>query len=659
MKFIDQELYDDIKSGTNIVSGEEYSQIVYAISNLAAEMVIKTLGPYGSTTIIDDSTFTYPSKDGWACLRNLRFNDPIYNTIYNTIKQISFSIVEKVGDGTTSALIGANAFLKEIFDYKENNEFRQVDFLNTLEKVRDKVISNLKASPELKRIDRDGNFDDIRKVAYISSNSNDKLSDIIQKIYQETKNPHIHVSLDHGYELGYEIQEGYKFDAHALNLKAYANNDDGTCKKVDKKIMVAIFDHNVTYNEHGEIVTTLSKFANQINSEIIILAPHFDDIITNIIGTTINSFLQRQLIPNIMMVQVPLSMDIHRKYLSDIVMLTNSQVFDYGKVRAFNVMMHNINAQNEDEKIEDSLLNIDQYKFESPTDLIETCIGEIRSITVGNGYAILQDYNKVVNPDLFKATMKEVEDEYLKLKEKTNKQTTSLTKDFMNAQLRYIKLTGKMGVIKVGGVSELEKHCLKDSVDDAVLACKSAFENGYIRGLYLTTMKIIRDMLIDGDTPKLEREILAMLFNVFYEISLSVLRNKYSDDVKRVVKCQTFTKYYFTNSEILDTAIFNDYGYNLVTEELEPIDELTVINSVSTDIEILNAMISILSLMLTSSQFISINRMYDRKVGRRQVLDQKIKDQEELASAITRGILNVLNKEGIEMNKFLNSLINE
>lgn len=643
MNYIDNDIYEDIKSGTNIVSGEEYSQILYAISQLAADMVVKTLGPYGSTTIIDDSNFTYPSKDGWACLRNLRFNDPIYNTIYNTIKQISFSIVQKVGDGTTSALIGANEFLNAILTYKQNNEFRQVDFLNKLEKIRDKIIDRLLTSNELHMVDKDGDYSDIRRVAYISSNSNDKLSDIIQKIYQETANPHIYVSLDAGPDLKYEIQEGYRFESHVLNHKVYINDDNGTCVKKNTKILVAIFDHNVTYNEHGNIVSALSRYASSINGEIIIIAPHFDDIITNIIGTSINSFLQRQQIPNIMMMQVPLSMDIHRKYLSDIVLLTNAQVFDYGKVRACNIMIHNETHAIE-EKIEDALLNIDQYKFETPEDLIKTCLGEIRTIIVGSTYSILKDYESIVNPELFKTTMKEVENEYLSLKEKSNKQAIVLNKDFMDAQQRYVKLTGKMGVIKVGGVSELEKHCLKDSVDDAVLACKSAYENGYIRGLNLTTISVINQVQQET-SDELEIDILHMLKDVFTNMSLSVLRNKYSDDVKRRVKMHNdFGVFNLSNTEIIDYAIQMNYGYNLVNEEFETIEDITVINSVSTDVEILKAMISILSLILTSSQFVSINRMYDRKSGRRQLFEQKIEDQKEMTEAIVDTIIDTLKR---------------
>ena len=101
-ELMDKTLYEDIKYGTNIVTGKEYLDTMLTIADVASEMVVKTLGPYGKTTIIDDGTFTYPTKDGWSVLKRLRFNDPIYNTLYGVLKQVSFDIVN------TTMLISAD-----------------------------------------------------------------------------------------------------------------------------------------------------------------------------------------------------------------------------------------------------------------------------------------------------------------------------------------------------------------------------------------------------------------------------------------------------------------------------------------------------------------------------------------------------------------------
>ena len=68
--YIDKGLYEDIRYGTNIISDKEYLDTIITIADTAADMVVKTLGPYGKTTIIDDGMFTYRTKDGWSILKN-------------------------------------------------------------------------------------------------------------------------------------------------------------------------------------------------------------------------------------------------------------------------------------------------------------------------------------------------------------------------------------------------------------------------------------------------------------------------------------------------------------------------------------------------------------------------------------------------------------
>lgn len=647
MKNFDQSLYDDIKNGTNIISGEEYQQIISAVAKVASDMVVKTLGPYGSTTIMDDGNFTYPSKDGWASINRLRFSDPVYNTIFGVIKQTSFSIVNRVGDGTTSALVGATAFLDAMFkrDWATGDGFRQVDFLNELTAAQDEIIERLLASDEIHTIDKNGDYSDIYRIALISSNGNKKMAEMIQHLYQETANPNIYVTLNPASEMTYEIQTGYKFDCNALMHKAYVNSDDNTCHKSNTRTMVAIFDANVTYNEHAEMISMLSRMAGQ--RDIIIIAPYIDDITTTIVGTTINSFLQKNQVPNIMMLQVPLSMDIQRAYLSDIVLLTNAQVIDYGKVRAFNVMLHNI--KNPDEKIEDALLNIDQYKFDSPEDLLTACIGYIDTITVGSNYAIIENFGNIVNPTLYKQTIDEVSKTYAAAKVKANK-SSHLAKEYMEAHQRYVRLIGSLGVIKVGGNSELEKHCLKDAVDDAVLACRSAFENGYVRGMNLSMLQIIDDIVNDVEqNDQISGDVYAILKETFIAITKAVLCNKYSDNIRRLVSrtspdADGAALIECNNDGIIEYCLRNKCGYNLVTESFDYYDELTVINSVSTDIEILKAVVGILSLMLTSNQLLSVNRMCDRKLNHRQVMEQRMEDQKLMAGAVADALIERLSE---------------
>ena len=189
MNYIRESLYNEIASNSNVITGEEYRELVCGISQVASDMVVKTLGPYGATTVIDDGTgFTYPSKDGWSCLSKLQFTDPTYNTIFNMLKKISFNSVTTVGDGTTTAMVAANNFLRAMYtkfipninNKENNNSFRQADFIETTNKIYQKLENALINNKNIRHIDSEGDFSDIYKIAYVATNGNYEFAKIIQ-----------------------------------------------------------------------------------------------------------------------------------------------------------------------------------------------------------------------------------------------------------------------------------------------------------------------------------------------------------------------------------------------------------------------------------------------------------------------------------------------
>ena len=56
---VSQDFINDIKIGTNVIDGKEYKDTLQAVAEITCEIVMKTLGPYASTTVIDDGSSTY------------------------------------------------------------------------------------------------------------------------------------------------------------------------------------------------------------------------------------------------------------------------------------------------------------------------------------------------------------------------------------------------------------------------------------------------------------------------------------------------------------------------------------------------------------------------------------------------------------------------
>jgi len=675
---VTKEYIDDVKIGTNVVSGNEYKDTLEAVAEITCEMVTKTLGPYASTTVIDDGASTYSTKDGWSVVNRLRFGDSIENILFGFIKDISFSLNSKVGDGTTTAIVAANKFIKyfrslieEIRKDKSNrfHNLRQADLLKAITDTANDIIKELKSSDRVMHIESP---DDVYKLAYISTNGNDEISNIIKTIYAETSNPNIHVSLNVGGETRYEIENGYKLDAKLLNPSCHFNTSEETCELNDE-CKIVIFDHNVTYVKHYKLIQSLiNSVCNQPKPQtLVICAPYYDDIFSTVMAATIRKIVNGGQISPIILVQVPYSTTYQKCYVNDFAVLCETQIFDGTKLEMYTQMNKALSGEvDEDKTVQEVIASLmEASEFKTPEDIINCTIGKCRKLTIGSNFILLEKFRK--DTVMYKNTMDHITKEYEAAKTEADTKNNRITSTYSDAHMRLIKFTGQTGRILVGGDSELSCKCLKDAVDDAVLACRSAYENGYIRGLNLETLSVIHELReklkdSDGDDYQiaLYDKCLGMFYDVFTDMAIEVMYNKYindgvSMDEFKNLECwgtlgieglksprctgETWDIQSPVNTiaeDIIEICIIHGFEYNIVTETFGPAG-YSVVNSVSTDVEIIRATTSILSLLLSSNQLISINRQFDRNKG----LEDAEKREKRRYSNIAEGIVEVINRD--------------
>lgn len=666
---IKEEFINDIKIGTNIVDGAEYKDMLEAVAQITCDIVTKTLGPYASTTVIDDGASTYSTKDGWSVVNRIRFSDAIENILFGFIKDISFSLNSKVGDGTTTAIVAANTFIKKFRAWIEtarqdkNSAFhnlRQADLLKAIEEASVDIIEELKSEDRVKRIEKP---EDIYKIAYISTNGNEEISKMISDIYKETSNPNIHVTLNTGGETRYEIENGYKLDAKLLDAACHFNTSEETCELNDE-CKVVIFDHNVTYTKHYKLVQSLIKsICNQQEKPqmLVIMAPYYDEIFSSVMSATIRKIVNNGQISPVVLVQIPASTVTQKCYLNDFAVLCETQIFDANKLEMYTQMNKALSGEvDEDEKAQEVFKAlIEASDFKSPEDILDCSIGKARKLTIGKNFILLEKFRK--DTTMYKNTYDFITKEYEAAKAKADLNKNRINLSYSESHMRYIKFSGQTGTIFVGGDSELSCKCLKDAVDDAVLACKSAYEHGYIRGLNLETLSAI-NKLYESTTSnelsdQLRRACLKMFFEVFEELAISVMYNKYVDDGmsrEEFLEAPVWNNLWLGDTEklyrdnkdintpkaIISACISGNYEYNIVTEQFAPAG-YSVVNSVSTDIEVIKATTSILSLLLSSNQLVSINRQFDRE---KSIEDAEKREKRRYAN-IASGIIEEMQKK--------------
>ena len=682
-----EELKNEIRASLNLIESAEYKAILLAICETAAEVVTRTLGPYASTTVLDDGVNAFSTKDGWTVLDHLLLGDPVHSVLYNYIKRISFTLNSRVGDGTTTALVVANHFI-QLFDQmmaeirQINSRIRQAELIEKIESMKDLIITELNKDTHKHIIEDTGDgckFEDIYNIAYISSNGNVKISETIREIYEKTHNPNIHVTLSDTDETTYTINRGYKLDCHLLWAPLYLRGDKEFVNTRNPRVF--IFDHMVKYNEHYSIINDIINLANIEHSQAIIFAPSYDDQILSALGSAIKGAAEQVVNAgelSVMLFQLSLTSKALKDYAADFAILTGSEIVNYTKVRMFNFLKTNA-ADESIENYEHYYGDSDEFHMmfpsqecQKPSAIIEGSAGRAPRLTITEKYLLLEDYSK--DTVAYQAALAALKEDFNSAKERVFHHAETLEKDYMEAHLRLVKFVGDTGVIFVGGDSELKKRCTRDAVLDATLACRSAYENGYIRGFNLETMSVIFDLVTaieanEDSTPDdyINHIILRYIAEAFMLTSIDVMLNKFADDpclptvytwdgiddetrdeiknhMHPFFRClcdheenTALRELKYDMCAIFEYAVTKNLGYNIVTEEFEPAGT-GVINSVATDSEILRATTSIITMLLSSNQLLSINKRYDKKINKEIQKSLRIEDAEAQMTGFMQGL---------------------
>ena len=656
--------YQRLRAGSNITDGDDYKNTLSAVTKIAAEYLSKTLGPYAHTTVIDDGSFRYSTKDGWSIASRLNFNDALANSLYAFIRGISFSLVSKVGDGTTTAIVAANEFIEQWMNPNITavfSQFRQKDILEALDTVKLQAIENLQS--EIHVIDPNGDFSDIFKIAYTSSNGDGDLAKMIQQIYQETGNPNIYVELGDARQTNYKIQKGYKLDCAPKMLSAWANTDAGEFKTMHGDVIGFFFNHNVTYTLHRKIINAIFQYVGRVSGErghrvlAAIFAPYFDDTMAATIRNSDQVDISNNRMPMLMMVQTPMSNTNQQNFFDDACVINQVQIMDAAVVEGLNRLLDPESFTEESqEAFKENLQTIMTVDGHTPTpqEFLKTYAADIDEATFSKDFVLFEKYD--TENDRYQKRLKEITEANQKAQDAAAMRTNALDRESMDANMRYVRFFGQMGLISVGGESDLERKCRKDSVDDAVLACRSAFECGYVRGMNLATLASLRKMLPHDVEPyhlpedkqlTLDQVLIILLYKSFVGVVTHIFRNAYPEindpTVGEILIHDPYVKseedpagahYRATIADFVQYAVANDRGFDAVSMGFENSDALTIVNSVDTDVEILKAIVSILGYVMTSDQMLSMAKGYDKETARQIVLADDYEKYTNIAQAV-------------------------
>lgn len=563
----------------NVISEDEFERRIKRVFENVAAVLSNTLGPYGSTTMLEmtgDFKFT---KDGYSVLKRFVYDNMMEDSMGSMLLNISQRIVRKVGDGSTTAVLAAKEVYEELLQVsKENRQYRP--------RVIQKKIVDLskRISKEIKKIstpiNRDGDFSDIYKLALISTNDNHEIAALLQEAYQKVKSTNIRFVHSRTNESSLEIIEGYqsKIRFTSTSYVNSAENNTGTFNNVK----VLIFDHMVEYEYHYQYLMEVISNAHATGQRVIIIAPQYDRIMYNEMQNIFER--ERNTMGNVFTVWTTATMtrNIDRAKLDDLAALLGAKVIQEHIINEFNkrAIPKEERERSFKERLQGNVNDLIVVDFKH-------YMGEVGSIVIGDKYTLFSGFHNK-DEEAFNLCYTVAKAAYEKQLAHDNEFDTPGT-EIVPLHDRLMALNLAIATIKVGGNSRAEREATYDLVDDSVKACRAAYEDGYNFGGSLANIYAARIVLGGSNNlDELDKIIINSIIKAFEKVYGYVLANAGIMEPAEV-------------KEIIDTSVHNHKCFNLVTEEYDG----DVINPTRTDVEILEAVSSIVSLLITSNQYVA------------------------------------------------------
>ena len=425
---------------------EEARKKLKAGADKLASAVIITLGPKGRNVVLDKG-FGSPTitNDGVTIAKEIGLEDKIENLGAEIIKEVAEKTNDVAGDGTTTAVLLAQALITEGLKNVTAGA-NPLAIKRGIDKGVKAVVEDLKKMA--KQISKP---EEIAQVATISAESTE-IGNLIAEVIQEVgKDGVVTIEESKTFGLQKEIVKGLQFDRGYIS--PYMITDVERMEAVYEDPYILITDKKLSSLQ--EILPILEKIVGTGKKELVIIA---DEIEGDALATLVVNKLRG--IFNTLAVKAPGFGDRRKEMLEDIACVTGAQVIS--------------------EEVGKKLENIELNQLGSARKVVST--KENTTIVEGKG-----------EKEVIDARIKQIRKEL---------QTTDSDFDKEKLQERLAKLAGGVAVIKVGAATEVEQKSKQHKTEDALNATRAAIEEGIVPGggvALLRTIKALDTVEAEGD----------------------------------------------------------------------------------------------------------------------------------------------------------------
>jgi chaperonin GroEL len=427
-----------------------------------AKAVGVTIGPRGRNVALDKS-FGGPriTNDGVSIAKEIELKDKFQNMGAEIIKEVASKTNDVAGDGTTTAMVLTNAIVEEGFKRTAMGANATVVRKGIEAAAKDAVAELKKMSKKVK------DHDDVVAVASISAESEELGKTIADTIDKVGKDGVVTVEESQSVGISSDVVEGLEFDKGYVSPYMITNAEKMEAELKDVPVLVT--DQKISTVK--DVLPLLEQLAQNGKKDVVIIA---DDIEGEALTTFVINKLRGTL--NVLGIKAPGYGDNKKAMLNDIATVLGATVI----------------ASDLSMKLEDATIDM---------------LGEAGRVVAG------KDKTVIVDGKGSKNSIEELVD-----KLRAQAQNTESKFDKEKLEERIAKLSGGVAVIRVGAATETEMKYLKDKIDDAVNATKSAIDEGIVPGGGTALVKVA-DKLSKNKVSGEKDE-----FGVGYRIMINALR---------------------------------------------------------------------------------------------------------------------------------------
>jgi len=620
-------LNEHVLTGLNLITKEEYSNLVNFVFNKIANILEKSYGPFGSHTIINKANYQFATKDGYRILMHTLFEgDKFYRIIHKQLFDVCEKLNNRVGDGTTTVIL-LSRLLNNVFneDLKVFIEEDPVGYHRQPKAIMEAFEQAVETV--CKKIDqraRECSIDDIYNIAMIATNSDQKISAIISELYKKHEDPDIQLLEDSQFGIRYETRDGLKVPLYLMDGVYINNTVEQTCDIHDANVI--IFNHKIGDMAYNNIIYLLEQEFALTNKRLVVIAPAYEE---SFLSGKWRRDAADQLRHNgsIRTVLVKYNPTILGSAgASDLSIFVDTNPIDTELVKTFSSDMNIIFENNR-------FYITNKYSYQLPIGYIGTA-----------RFGIENSYLEGLKPNelLLAAQQEKARIEYEQIEENLTTSEKEFSSKLSNAKKRYNRLLMKTCTIYYGAPTDLERENLHDCIEDAIKACESAKRSGIVQSQHLELIQVLSSIQYDPSLVteqeyieeytkygwwkqfaiyvmfKATSQLVYSLYktNKLLELDVEDNLNQYHKQNPILNKLRELDQKYFdifslnlTPSDnikhrlrYMDAAAELEYPLNLLT--LEPDESL--ITSADTDKEILKASIELFKMLIGGNQMLYI-----------------------------------------------------